>query len=411
MKVLLSAFACAPNRGSEPGVGWNWALALAKKNDVTVLTREENRREIEAYKKENDIPFKVEYFGIPFFEKNTKIPFQKNLYTMMWQRKVVRFAQQLNEKNKFDICHHITYASYKYPTELYKLGIPLIVGPVGGGEVTPDSCRITYGIKDRVIEYIHDMQIRNTTHNQKFKDMCENASMILTTTQETFDCIPSIYKNKMKIMQTIGISEKEIRTELSVREYKNTEKFKVLYVGNLLPLKGVQLLPRIAKKINDQDIIFQIVGDGIEKNKMQKSVHEYGLENSFEFVGAVPRNKALEYMDNAHLFIFPSFHDSGAMVVLEAMARKLPVLALATGGPAVHIRDGRGMAVKANQSIEKIIDEFADDIKLYKKLYCSDKEKIKKILDNAEEYLYADCVWSNKAETMQEFYRKVVEKK
>ena len=115
-------------------------------------------------------------------------------------------------------------------------------------------------------------------------------------------------------------------------------------------------------------------------------------------------------MDNAHLFIFPSFHDSGAMVVLEAMARKLPVLALATGGPAVHIRDGRGMAVKVNQSIEKIIDEFVADIKLYKKLYCSDKEKIKKILDNAEEYLYADCVWSNKAETMQDFYRKVVEK-
>ena len=58
MRVLLSAFACAPNRGSEPGVGWNWALALAKNNDVTVLTREENRREIEAYKKENDILFK-----------------------------------------------------------------------------------------------------------------------------------------------------------------------------------------------------------------------------------------------------------------------------------------------------------------------------------------------------------------
>ena len=40
MKVLLSAFACAPYRGSEPGVGWNWAMALAKYNDVVVLTRE-----------------------------------------------------------------------------------------------------------------------------------------------------------------------------------------------------------------------------------------------------------------------------------------------------------------------------------------------------------------------------------
>lgn len=410
MKVLLSAFACAPNKGSEPGVGWNWAMALAKYNDVIVLTREENRREIEDYKKESPIPFKIEYFGISFFEKNTKIPFQKNLYTMVWQRKVVEFAKELNKKYKFDICHHITYASYKYPTELYKLGIPLIVGPVGGGEVTPKSCRIAYSVKYRLIECIHDLQIKSIVHSRNFKAMCKNASMILVTTQETFDCIPVMYKRKMKIMQTIGISEKEIREERSLREYKNAEKFKVLYVGNLLPLKGVQLLPKIAQKLNDKDVLFQIVGAGPEKKRMEQFVHEHGLEQNFEFVGAVSRNKVLEHMDDAHLFIFPSFHDSGAMVVLEAMARELPVLAMNTGGPAVHIQNGRGIVVKPDQPLEEIVEEFADDIKLYKEMYCSNKGKIKEIIDCAKKYLYSDCVWSNKAETMQNFYREIVEK-
>ena len=48
MRLLLSAYACEPGRGSEPGVGWNWAIALAALgHDVWVLTRANNRDRIE----------------------------------------------------------------------------------------------------------------------------------------------------------------------------------------------------------------------------------------------------------------------------------------------------------------------------------------------------------------------------
>ena len=47
MKVLLSAYACEPNKGSEPAVGWNWALALTRRGyDVHVITRSNNRAPI-----------------------------------------------------------------------------------------------------------------------------------------------------------------------------------------------------------------------------------------------------------------------------------------------------------------------------------------------------------------------------
>ena len=43
-KILLSAYACEPNRGSEPGVGWNWALQLNKLGyDIKVVTRLNNK--------------------------------------------------------------------------------------------------------------------------------------------------------------------------------------------------------------------------------------------------------------------------------------------------------------------------------------------------------------------------------
>ncbi|AST06080.1 hypothetical protein AF2641_03890 [Anoxybacillus flavithermus] len=49
-KVLLSAYACEPNRGSEPGVGWNWAIELSKKGyEVWVLTRANNQDVIDNF--------------------------------------------------------------------------------------------------------------------------------------------------------------------------------------------------------------------------------------------------------------------------------------------------------------------------------------------------------------------------
>src|SRR5580704_17027210 len=47
LKVLISAYACEPNKGSEPEVGWQWALQMAQYHDVTVLTRANNRAVIE----------------------------------------------------------------------------------------------------------------------------------------------------------------------------------------------------------------------------------------------------------------------------------------------------------------------------------------------------------------------------
>ncbi len=37
LKILLSAFACNPNKGSEEGIGWNWLKELSKEREVYVL--------------------------------------------------------------------------------------------------------------------------------------------------------------------------------------------------------------------------------------------------------------------------------------------------------------------------------------------------------------------------------------
>jgi len=47
MKVLVSAYACEPHKGSEPGVGWNWVKQIARFHEVWVITRANNKEKIE----------------------------------------------------------------------------------------------------------------------------------------------------------------------------------------------------------------------------------------------------------------------------------------------------------------------------------------------------------------------------
>jgi hypothetical protein len=46
-KVLMSAYACDPDRGSEPGIGWNTALEMARRHDVWLMTARESRSRID----------------------------------------------------------------------------------------------------------------------------------------------------------------------------------------------------------------------------------------------------------------------------------------------------------------------------------------------------------------------------
>jgi len=68
MKILLSAYACEPNRGSEPGVGWHWALEIEKLgHEVWILTRSNNKPVIDEYYSQNKQPSNLHfaYFDLP----------------------------------------------------------------------------------------------------------------------------------------------------------------------------------------------------------------------------------------------------------------------------------------------------------------------------------------------------------
>ena len=109
MKILLSAFACAPNVGSEAGAAWRWAMQLAKDHEVIVVTDEFRRKAIEAELAERPMNNPRFVFYRPFWLKH--MPFRSiwsRLLSIGWQYSLLPFARRLHQQHRFDFVHHLT---------------------------------------------------------------------------------------------------------------------------------------------------------------------------------------------------------------------------------------------------------------------------------------------------------------
>ena len=124
-----------------------------------------------------------------------------------------------------------------------------------------------------------------------------------------------------------------------IREHFNIkEKYILLYVGRISPEKNTQLLLKIAESLPNElrnDIHWLIVGDGPEKNKLEKKA----LKN-MTFTGVIEGDLLTRIYATADLFVFPSHTETFGNVVLESLASGTPVVTVNSGGVKDIVNNG-----------------------------------------------------------------------
>jgi glycosyltransferase involved in cell wall biosynthesis len=108
----------------------------------------------------------------------------------------------------------------------------------------------------------------------------------------------------------------------------------VLYVGRLVGLKGVDVLLDAMRRLPGVELV--LVGDGPERDRLQK----LGAGLPATFVGHVPHDEALRYIENARCLVLPSRTEASSNVILEAMSLGVPVVATRVGGNPDMVRSG-----------------------------------------------------------------------
>lgn len=335
MRGILSAYSCLPNSGSENGLGWNTLLSAAKVLEkVYLVTKKSNESKIEKWKEQNaDCLQNVEfvYVDIPLMIRRLPGHIGQIIRYEYFQRNLVIKAKEVVERDKIDFCQHVTWASFIRKNYLYKLGIPVILGPVGGGEMIPEQINYKLSVKEKITEDLRLWAVRKMATSKIHKKMFDSAIMILTTTNESKMMIPQKYHSKIVVEQAIGIDQ----ANYEKRKESNNEKFVVLMSGRMLYWKGFEMGIKAFLEFAEINPAAElhIFGDGEKRRELEALVQS--TNKSICFHGNVSHDEMLSYYKNGTVFLNCSLHDSGSFVVLESMANGLPVITINTGGPSV----------------------------------------------------------------------------
>ena len=345
-RILLSAYACEPGRGSEPALGWGWATELVRAgHQVWVLTRADNRPAIECDALAADPNLHFVYFDLAPWAQTCRKGIGKILYYVLWQWRAVRHIRKRFPALPFDVVQHVTYASGRYPSFMASLGIPFYFGPVSGGETVPRGMRSSFSVAQQCRERLRDLSNFVVPHDPMMRWVFRRADKLLIT-QDTLSLVPPRWHRKCHAQLAIGLTS-EYLDHVDARTPPSGKSYRLLYVGRLLEWKGLDLALQAVRQLRQSqpDIRFTVVGDGPATRRLHKMAKELGLSEIVEWVRWVPHNRVQHYYRTADVFLFPSLRDSGGMAVLEAMAHGLPVVCTDLGGPGVIVNQYCGRVV------------------------------------------------------------------
>ncbi len=404
MKVLLSAYACEPGLGSEPGVGWSMATAIAKYQEVWVLTRIAHRPGIEAEIARNPIPnLKFIYFD-PFNwtndwrSKQTGVQFHYYLWQIQAYFEVVKLKQKIN----FDLVHHVTYVKYWGPSFLSLLPVPFLWGPVGGGEDAPKSFWQDFSPRGKVYEVLRDLAHWVGEKDPFVQLTARRCALALATTKDTAEKLYLLGVSKVNISSESGLTIEEIES-LGNFPLPSLTPIRFISMGRLLHWKGFHLGLRAFAKAKLENAEYWILGDGPEEQRLDELAQELEIAHQVKFWGRLPRQESLSKLKDCHVLVHPSLHDSGGWVCLEGMAAGRPILCLDLGGPATQVTEETGFKItagnpeKAVEDLAKAMIRLANEPELLINLGKGGQKRVKEVYD-----------WQEKGKFLDQLYQEIV---
>lgn len=341
MKVLMSAYACEPGRGSEPGAGWAWACAAARDHEVWVLTHVTNAAWIDAaLASDHRLADRLH----PVYLQNARWarPLRRRgptrfLYYLLWQLTRCRQeGRRLHSVVGFDVCHHVTYAADWMPAGVSAVrDVPFVWGPVGGSATT-GGIRLwaRLGARALVVEALR-AAVLGAARTLVGRPLARRASTVLG---QNADVAAALAPTPVVVQPNVALDIDGGRPERAERSSNRT----AVYAGRLLAWKGLRLALAALRRPEASTWRLEVYGDGPESRRLERLVGRWKLSDRVRFHGARPREELLGALEDADVFLFPSLHDSAGWSVAEAIAVGCPVLCLDTGGPPtlVGVEDG-----------------------------------------------------------------------
>lgn len=405
LSILINAYACSPNMGSEPGMAWNWCVNLAKHCELHIITEGEFRDKIEAVLPALPQGNNMHFYYNPVTEEVRKMCWNQGDWRFYkhyreWQWKTYEMAQEIVKKQQIDIVHQLNMIGFREPGYLWKIEErPFVWGPVDAKEKFPTAYLQGGGVKAKLFirlkNFLTGIQLR---YDKRVRMAASKASLILSASTESRKSFRKFFHIDSPLLNETGCYLQEKSIEISAKDNAGLE---LLWVGKLDFRKQLALAIQTIAKLKNKHIRLHIVGGG-DSSRYQDLARRLGVAEQCVWHGAVSHDEVQKMMQQSDVFFFTSVAEGTPHVVLEAIGNNLPVLCFDTCGQGDCVNEKVGIKIPLSNP-KQSVEEFAQKIE-----YLHQHKDILQQMSMNCRQRQEELSWDNKAKQMVALYNQIL---
>jgi glycosyltransferase involved in cell wall biosynthesis len=396
-KVLLVAPACDGEDVGEAWVAFQWAKELAERCDLTLLTSyKRGHTPVREQLPHARIIEWAEPAGIGRFERLNSL--MQPGYLPFYLRARRWIQRRLAAGEAFDVAHQVVPVALRYPSPLAGLGLPFVIGPVGGSLDSPAPFVAEEGAAPWY-QRLRALDAWRIRHDPLLRRTFESADCVVGVADYVGELLRPLTLRRFELMSEIAVHGVHERIDRSGR----TGPVRLLHVGRIVRTKGLRDAIRALDRVRDLDVRLDVVGDGNDRATCEALVADLGLGNRVTFHGAVPRADVDGFYRRADIFCFPSYREPGGTVVLEAMSFGLPLIVCRRGGPGANVDDSCAIRLEA-ESPAQLAADCATAIRALVEV----PERRIRMGEAARERVATTHLWRHRFQQMAELYEQLI---
>lgn len=314
--------------------------------------------------------------GVSTYRSNYKVlpTRKKNLNEKYLATGLQLFNKYINENGKPDILHvHSIFDAGFLAEEIKRL------------------FNIPYVITEHSTAY--SRELLNKDDLIKARSVVDNSSYCIAVSNEFAKLLNKYIGLSVWNYIPNIVNKNFINSELKYKELNDGEIFKFINICLLHKKKNIDLLINAFYILSMEldNIILDIGGSGPDKKRLINLVNKLGIQNKVNFLGNLSRESVLKNIKDSDCFVLSSNYETFGVVLVEALALGVPVIATKCGGPESIINDESGYLVEKNSPLSmanKMMDVYKNKKGFNKKAirqYCIDNFSEETIVKRIED--------------------------
>lgn len=251
------------------------------------------------------------------------------LIQLVSQLRMRRIARDVVTAHGVAVVFQPTPISAKALSFLYRLGVPVVIGPMSGGMELPPAFR---GMDSALVRWsIRSSRTLAALMHRLFPGKREAAALLVANRRTRRALPPGVRGRICHVMESAVDLDRWRMREPKVAVPDGVVSF--IFCSRFVDWKGIRyLVQAFAPLAREGGVRLELVGDGDLFEEIRAFVEAEGISGQVVLHGRLPLDQYIALLREADVFVSPSLRECGGIAMMEAMAIGVPVIAAKWGG-------------------------------------------------------------------------------